>query len=120
MGRDNAFIQSTLLGEAAELAPIGVFVVDDTFAFIAVNRYGCEMFGYERDELLKMRVSDLAVRGREELEADYRTLMRDGILEVEAPVRLADGTIRTIRYRSYRSRIAGLDVLFGFADFIGP
>jgi PAS domain-containing protein len=117
-GRGHTLIQSTLLGEAAELAPIGIFVTDETLAFIAANRFGCEMLGYDRGDLLRMRVSDLAVRDVADLESDYRTLMRDGALEVEGPVRLADESIRTIRYRAYRTSVAGMDVLFGFASFL--
>jgi hypothetical protein len=44
-GRGHPMIQQVLLGEAAELAPLGIFVTDDTLAFIAANRFGCEMLG---------------------------------------------------------------------------
>lgn len=116
-GRGHPMIQQVLLGEAAELAPLGIFVTDDTLAFIAANRFGCEMLGYDRDRLLRLKVTDLAVRDREEMEADYRRLMEDGSIEVDGPVRLGDGSIRRIHYRAYRSETAGMDVLFGFARF---
>ena len=117
-GRGHTLIQSTLLGEAAELAPIGIFVTDETLAFIAANQFGCDMFGYEREALLHMRVSDVAVRSVSDLEDDYQRLLSDGSVEVESPARLADESIRPIRYRAYRTRVAGMDVFFGFASFL--
>jgi PAS domain S-box-containing protein len=45
-------IQSTLLGEAAEHAPVGILVADEELRYVAVNLYACELLGYERSELL--------------------------------------------------------------------
>jgi PAS domain S-box-containing protein len=49
-------IQTTLLGEAAENAPLGIFVADDEMGYIAVNRRACELLGYDREELLRSRL----------------------------------------------------------------
>lgn len=53
-------IQTTLLGEAVENAPVAVFVADDEMRYIAVNRAACALLDYERDELLTMRASDVS------------------------------------------------------------
>jgi PAS domain S-box-containing protein len=53
--------QLALLGEAAEcMGGVAVFVWDDDRTYIAVNTAACELVGLSRDELLRMRVGDLA------------------------------------------------------------
>ena len=46
-----------------ENAPDGIFVADTDGRYIDVNPAGCAMVGYSREELLKMRVFDLAPTG---------------------------------------------------------
>ena len=45
-GRSEPLIQMSLLGEAVEHAPVGIFVFDDEGRYVAVNAYACELLGY--------------------------------------------------------------------------
>lgn len=47
------------LREYIENAPDGVFIADSLRNYIFANSAACEMVGYSRDELLKMRIMDL-------------------------------------------------------------
>ncbi|RLM57232.1 PAS domain-containing sensor histidine kinase [Halobellus sp. Atlit-31R] len=44
-----------------EQSPVGVFVVDGTGTYVDANPAGCELVGYDRDELLSMSISDIGV-----------------------------------------------------------
>jgi PAS domain S-box-containing protein len=55
----DSLIQVSLLGEAVENGPAPVFVADETRRYVAVNRAACALLGYERDELLALRVDDV-------------------------------------------------------------
>ena len=54
-------IQTTLVGEALDAAPVAIFVADDDRRYIAVNEYACLLLGYTRNELLALGVLDVAV-----------------------------------------------------------
>jgi len=51
---------SDFLVEAMDRAPVLVFVADDEMRYVAVNRRACEVLGYTREELLELRVPDIA------------------------------------------------------------
>lgn len=53
--------QIALLGEAAEcMQDVAVFVWDDDRNYVAVNQAACELLGRSREELLALKVGDLA------------------------------------------------------------
>jgi PAS domain S-box-containing protein len=54
---------ASLLGEGAENAEVGLFIYDDDGKYIAINRHGAELLGYERSELLEHDVGDFTVGG---------------------------------------------------------
>jgi PAS domain S-box-containing protein len=54
---------ASLLGEGAENAEVGLFIYDDDGKYIAINRHGAELLGYERSELLEHDVGDFTVDG---------------------------------------------------------
>src|SRR5256885_2793365 len=54
-------IQTSLLGEAIEHAPVAVFVADEDGQYVAVNQAACLLLGYDRSELLGMNVSDVTL-----------------------------------------------------------
>ena len=60
MGVSEPLIQAPLLGEAIENGPVAVFVADEYGKYVAVNQAACSMLGYTRDELLELRVVDVA------------------------------------------------------------
>jgi PAS domain S-box-containing protein len=56
-------VLASLLGDGAEHAEIGLFIYDDDGKYVAVNRYGAELLGYDRGELLDHDVGDFTVGG---------------------------------------------------------
>jgi PAS domain-containing protein len=53
--------QLALLGEAVEcLGEVGVFVWDEDRNYVAVNQAACRIVGKTRQEILQMKVGDLA------------------------------------------------------------
>jgi PAS domain S-box-containing protein len=51
-----AIVQEALLGQVAASAGAALLVSDDTLRYVAANDAACELLGYPRDELLKLRV----------------------------------------------------------------
>ena len=60
MGVSEPLIQASLLGEAVENGPVAVFVADEHGQYVAVNQAACLLLGYTREELLGLRVTDVA------------------------------------------------------------
>jgi PAS domain S-box-containing protein len=61
MPRDaHDLVQATLLGDAAEDAPIGILVAGDDGRYIAANLQACKILGYTRSELLELTVADIS------------------------------------------------------------
>lgn len=57
-------LQKIELSEASykaltEEANVGIFVSDSAGNYIAVNKYGCDLLGYSREELLKLNIKDV-------------------------------------------------------------
>jgi PAS domain S-box-containing protein len=99
-------IQSILLGDAVEHAPVAILVADDEMRFAAANQYACELLGYTREELLEKRVTDIA---RHPGAPDaFRQMVENGELSGSTTVVRKDGTELRMRHRSSETRIAGL------------
>ena len=99
-------IQTGLLGDAIDSAPVAVFVADDSMRYIAVNAYACRLLGYTREELLKLRVSDVA--RSPEADREYREMISEGARAGEAVLTRKDGTEITIHYRAAMTTVAGM------------
>jgi PAS domain S-box-containing protein len=99
-------VQSVLLGEAVEHAPVAILVADDEMRYVAANATACELLGYSREELLGLRVPDIAQYP--EAEGEFEAMIADGELIGRTTVRLKDGTARSLRHRSAEIKIAGL------------
>ena len=56
-------VLASLLGDGAEHAEIGLFIYDDDGKYIAINRFGAQLLGYERSELLAHDVGDFTAGG---------------------------------------------------------
>ena len=54
-------VQKSLVGEALDHGPMAIFVADETGRYLAVNAYACDLLGYTREELLELRLGDIAV-----------------------------------------------------------
>ncbi len=100
-------VQETLLGEALEHGPLGALVLDENGNLLAANRMACQLTGYEREELLQKRSSDLA--------ADPTVVptrlqeMASGRLEHgSASIRRKNGEPLAVQYRVGATRSGGL------------
>lgn len=93
--------QLALLGEATEcLADVAVFVWDEDRNYVAANQAACRLIGKTRDELLQMKVGDLAPDRASPL---FEEVQHGGV---------HTGTLMTpsgeVEYMTCPSRIAGL------------
>ena len=106
MGVSEPLIQSVLLGEAVEHAPVAVLVADDEMRFVAANEYACRLLGYSRAELLELRVPDVA-KG-EEAPREFAEVQAHGRLEGTTIMTRKDGTALPLCYRAAETKIGGL------------
>jgi PAS domain S-box-containing protein len=74
--------------------------------YVAANTTACELLGYTREELLHLRVTDLAQYP--EAEGEFEAMIAAGELVGRTRVRHKDGTMRSFRHRSAETKIAGL------------
>jgi PAS domain-containing protein len=73
---------------------------------VAANATACELLGYTREELLQLRVPDIAQYP--EAEGEFEAMIAAGELIGRTVVRGKDGTARSLRHRSAETKIAGL------------
>lgn len=109
-----ALIHSALVGEALEHGPIAVFVFDDEGRYLTVNRFACELLGYERDELLRRCVGELSALPQEVAIESYSRAVKTGTESMTAVLH-ADGSIIHLRFRASATRVAGMPVFVGVA-----
>lgn len=77
-----------------ETAPVGVFISDANGRYLEANSAACRMVGYEREELLKLRVSDLApLSEKSEHKKLHEEIMQAGRKDMELALRRKDGSI---------------------------
>jgi PAS domain S-box-containing protein len=106
MGVSEPLIQASLLGEAVEHGPAAVFVADENGRYVAVNQAACALVGYSREELLSMRVADIA-----DDEADKWTEMRrTGKVSGTALLACKNGSIVSFDYLAGATIVAGMPV----------
>jgi PAS domain S-box-containing protein len=97
-------IQAGLLGEAIDAGPALVFVADEDMRFLAVNYVVCDALGYDREQLLGMRVTDI-VPGSSVVE-DYARMVADGEAAGRSELLCRDGSRVAIEYRASRVTVA--------------
>jgi len=105
MGSSERLVQSVLLGEAVEHAPVAILVADEEMRYVAANATATKLLGYTREELLQRRIPDIA---GSEAEAEFEAMVAAGELVGRTTVTLKDGSQRSLRYRSSETTIAGL------------
>ena len=86
-------VLASLLGDGAEHAEIGMFIYDDDGKYVAVNRFGAEQLGYDRDELLSHDVADFTAGG-----IDRDVLLRLEQREGVRIVRRKDGSEKIMAF----------------------
>ena len=99
-------MQSILLGDAVEHAPVAILVADEEMRYVAANLTACGLLGYSRDELLRLRVTDVAQY--EEARGDFEAMIASGELKGRTTVMRKDGVELNLRHRSSETTIAGL------------
>jgi len=99
-------VQQTLLYEVWDRAPALVFVTDDELRYIAVNATACEALGYTREELLGLRVTDIAAAP--DAAEVFGHLMRAGEQTGVTLLCAKDGSLLPFRYAAKEGTIAGL------------
>ncbi|MFL5967741.1 MAG: PAS domain-containing protein [Gaiellaceae bacterium] len=106
MTSPDSLIQMSLLGEAVEDGPIGVLVADDNMRYIAANDYVCRMLGYDRIELLRLRVTDVAQTPT--APDEYAEMIRTGVRFGTIDVTKKDGSTLEVNYRASETSVAGM------------
>jgi PAS domain S-box-containing protein len=93
------------LGAAIDAAPLCVFVADTDMRYVAVNAYACELLGYSEEELLTMRVSDIATYT--EAPEEYESMMATAYLRGRSRIRCKDGEELVLSYVAGEVEIDG-------------
>ena len=109
----HALIQSGLVGEALEDGPVTVAVTDEHGRYVAVNRYLCELLGYDREELLGRRLGELSGLRAEEVMRGYDRALAEGGTRGRLRVLRKDGTPVYLTYMAKPTRVAGMVFLVG-------
>jgi PAS domain S-box-containing protein len=106
MGVSEPLIQTSLLGEAIEHAPVAVFVADEQGRFVAVNQAACVLLGYNRGELLQLSVTHIAPDdgAEEEQTSERRMGVRSSTLTRK------DGSTVQFTYATGATSVAGMPV----------
>ena len=104
-------VQKSLVGEALEHGPMAVFVADETGRYLAVNAYACELLGYTREELLDLRLTDVAVNP--EAQDDFDAMQRLGRTDGTTVLRRRDGTDLTMNFRASETTVGGMPLFLG-------
>jgi PAS domain S-box-containing protein len=105
-GVSEPLIQASLLGDAIEHGPVAVFVADEHGKYVAVNQAACILLGYSRDELLGLRVTDVARYG--EATEEWSEMRQAGALTGTSRLTRKDGTTVEFSYVAGATRVAGM------------
>ena len=104
-------VQKSLVGEALDCGPMAVFVAGDDGKYLAVNAYACDLLGYEREELLALRVADVAVN--ETAAADFEAMQRRGTHAGRTTLRRKDGSELEMHFRACGTTVGGMQLYVG-------
>jgi PAS domain S-box-containing protein len=108
MGVSEPLIQTSLLGEAIEHAPVPVFVADEEGHYVAVNQAACSLLGFSRAELLRLSVGEVAQYAEAGVEWDE--MSRDGARVGRSTLTRKDGTSVEFEYAAGATTVAGMAV----------
>ena len=104
-------MQKSLVGEALDHGPMAIFVADEDGRYLAVNAYACDLLGYTRDELLELRVGDVAVNP--EAQRDYDEMQRVGKTAGDAVLRHRNGHELPVHFRASETTVGGMPLFIG-------
>lgn len=105
-GLSQAPIQQYLLYDALDRGPALIFIADDEMKYLAVNQTACDALGYTREEILGLRVTDVAVApDADEAYGEMKaTRQHLGV----TPIKAKDGTLLEFSYRAEEVKVAGM------------
>jgi PAS domain S-box-containing protein len=106
MGVSEPLIQASLLGEAVEHGPTAVFVADENGHYVAVNQAACALVGYTREELLSMRVTEIA----DDRAGKWDEMLETGHASGIARLTHKDGSEVEFEYVAGSTVVAGMPV----------
>jgi len=107
-----AILHQTLLGEAVDHSPMLAFVADEGMRYVAVNRRACDVLGYTREELLQLRVPDVA--SAPSARDEFAEMLAAGFRSGTATLRTKNGESLEFRYFASEALIAGLPFYLSF------
>lgn len=112
----HAGVQQSLLAQVIDTAPALLFVADEEMRYVAVNQTACDVLGYTREELLRLRVTDVAVA--DEAPGLYSEMLQSRAQTGTTAIRAKDGRLLRLRYNARRTQAAGMEyfVSIGFVD----
>lgn len=98
-----------LLGAAVlEALPDAVLIADDERRYVAVNDAACRLLGRSRDEILAMRIDDLAPpEARPWVAAAWDEFLRAGSQESSMAITRPDGSVRHVDYTARAGILPG-------------
>ena len=108
MGVSEPLIQASLLGEAVENGPAAVFVADERGRYVAVSQAACALVGYPREELLKMRVTDLVAPN--DASGPWGEMIANGTHRGVSTLTCKDGSTVEFAYVAGETTVAGMPV----------
>jgi PAS domain S-box-containing protein len=107
-GVSEPLIQASLLGDAIEYGPVAVFVADENGKYVAVNQAACSLLGYTREELLALRVADVARYS--EAGEEWSDMRRAGARAGTSTLTRKDGSTVEFGYTAGATVVAGMPV----------
>jgi PAS domain S-box-containing protein len=108
MGVSEPLIQTSLLGEAIENGPVAVLVADEHGRYVAVNQAACRLLGYSREELLRMRLTDVA--RYDQAPVEWAEMELNGTHTGISTVTCKDGSTVPFAYVAGATVVAGMPV----------
>ena len=103
---------------AIDQAPLAAYWLDSTGRCIYVNDSACRMLGYSRDELLQLRIIDIA-RGSDELWQNiFESIKTRGSITLQSRHYRKDGEIVDVEITSFYLKYGDTDYSIGFASDI--
>jgi PAS domain S-box-containing protein len=109
--------RAAVLAAVIDDAPVCVFIADADMRYVAVNRYACELLGYAEEELLQLRVADIATS--EEAPHEYSQMVQQAYMQGRSRLRCKDGDEVWLEYVAGEVEVDGrpLYVSIGRAEF---
>jgi PAS domain S-box-containing protein len=92
--------------EALDASQALIFLADEKMQYAAVNETACKRLGYSREEILALRVTDVAV-GPDALD-EYTQMVKAGLRSGKTHIKTKDGRRLAFSYRASEVRVAHL------------